>query len=76
MTRIVARLEEFGYATRVVDTADRRVTRAAITDLGRELLVTSRTRKDAFLALRIAGLSVAERATLARAAGARATAGR
>ena len=34
MTRIVARLEEWGYATRVVDPADRRVARAAITDAG------------------------------------------
>src|SRR5256885_13883377 len=38
MTRIVARLEEWGYATRVVDPADRRVARAAVTDAGRELL--------------------------------------
>src|SRR3954462_15568000 len=30
MTRIVARLEEWGYATRVVDLADRRVARAAL----------------------------------------------
>jgi DNA-binding MarR family transcriptional regulator len=67
MTRIVARLEEYGYATRVVDAADRRVARAAITDAGRELLATSRTRKDAFLAVRVARFSDAERALLARA---------
>jgi DNA-binding MarR family transcriptional regulator len=67
MTRIVARLEEYGFATRVVDPADRRVARAAITDAGRELLAESRTRKDAFLAMRVARLSEAERALLARA---------
>jgi DNA-binding MarR family transcriptional regulator len=67
MTRIVARLEEYGYATRVVDPADRRVARAVITDAGRELLSTSRTRKDAFLAKRVARLTDAERGLLARA---------
>lgn len=67
MTRIVARLEEWGYATRVVDSADRRVARAAITDAGRELLARSRTRKDAYLARRVAELTDAERALLVRA---------
>jgi len=67
MTRIVARLEEWGYVTRVVDPADRRVARAAITDAGRELLARSRTRKEAFLAQRVAELSASERDLLARA---------
>ena len=67
MTRIVARLEEWGYVTRVVDPDDRRVARAAITDAGRDLLARSRTRKDAYLAQRIAELSDRERAALARA---------
>jgi DNA-binding MarR family transcriptional regulator len=67
MTRIVARLEEWGYVTRVVDPTDRRVARAVITDAGRELLARSRTRKDAYLARRVAELSDAERALLARA---------
>jgi DNA-binding MarR family transcriptional regulator len=67
MTRIVGRLEEWGYAKRVVDPADRRVARAEITDAGRELLARSRTRKDAFLAQRVAELTDAERALLARA---------
>jgi DNA-binding MarR family transcriptional regulator len=67
MTRIVGRLEEWGYATRVVDPADRRVARAVITDAGRELLARSRTRKDEYLARRIAELGDAERALLARA---------
>jgi DNA-binding MarR family transcriptional regulator len=67
MTRIVGRLEEWGYATRVVDPADRRVARALVTDAGRELLARSRTRKDEYLARRIAELSDTERALLARA---------
>jgi DNA-binding MarR family transcriptional regulator len=67
MTRMVARLEEWGYATRVVDPTDRRVARAVITESGRELLARSRTRKDAYLARRVAELSESERALLARA---------
>jgi DNA-binding MarR family transcriptional regulator len=67
MTRIVARLEEWGYVTRVVDPADRRVAHVAITDTGVELLARTRTRKDAFLAQRIAELTDAERELLARA---------
>ncbi len=67
MTRIVARLEEDGYATRAVDPDDRRVARAEITEQGRELLARSRTRKDAYLAQRVALLGAEERAALARA---------
>ena len=67
MTRIVARLEESGYVSRVVDPTDRRVARAVITDAGRVLLANSRTRRDAYLARRIAELSDAERALLTRA---------
>ena len=66
MTRIVARLDECRYATRVVDPADRRVARVAITDAGRELLAHSRTRKDAYLAQRVAQLDPSEQALLAR----------
>jgi DNA-binding MarR family transcriptional regulator len=67
MTRIVARLEEDGYTTRAVDPDDRRVARAEITQRGRDLLARSRTRKDAYLAQRVALLNAEERATLARA---------
>ena len=66
MTRIVARIEELGYVTRVVDAADRRVARVEITDAGRTLLARSRTRKDAFLARRVAEFTDAERALLAQ----------
>jgi DNA-binding MarR family transcriptional regulator len=64
MTRIVARLDEWGYSIRIVDPNDRRVARVAVTDSGRELLARSRTRKDAFLAQRVARLSDDERARL------------
>src|SRR5437763_5005938 len=67
MTRIVARLEEYGYVTRVVDAADRRVARVEITDAGHALLGRVRTRKDAFLAQRVAELDAEERALLGRA---------
>jgi DNA-binding MarR family transcriptional regulator len=67
MTRIVARIEELGYATRVVDAGDRRVARLEITDLGRKVLARSRTRKDAFLAKRVARLTDEERAVVAAA---------
>jgi DNA-binding MarR family transcriptional regulator len=67
MTRIVARLEEHGLAVREVDTNDRRVARVQITDAGRETLARSRTRKDAFLARRVARLEPDERLALAGA---------
>jgi DNA-binding MarR family transcriptional regulator len=67
MTRMVARIEEFGYATRVTDSGDRRVARVEITERGRKVLARSRTRKNAFLAKRVARLTDAERAVLAAA---------
>jgi DNA-binding MarR family transcriptional regulator len=67
MTRIVARIEELGLGTRVTDADDRRVARVEITDAGRTFLARSRTRKDAFLARRVARLTDAERALLAAA---------
>jgi DNA-binding MarR family transcriptional regulator len=67
MTRIVARLEEHGLAVRQIDPKDRRIARVQITDAGRETLARSRTRKDAFLARRVARLSADERAALAGA---------
>jgi len=67
MTRIVARLEEHGLAVRQVDPNDRRIARVQITKAGSETLARSRTRKDAFLARRVARLSPDERAALAGA---------
>src|SRR5262249_45077942 len=64
MTRIAARLEERGWVVRTVDTTDRRVARLAITETGRALLKETRTRRDAYLATRLRGLSPEERETL------------
>jgi DNA-binding MarR family transcriptional regulator len=67
MTRIVARLEETGLAVREVDAQDRRIIRVRITDSGRETLERSRTRKNVFLAQRVARLTPEARAQLAGA---------
>jgi DNA-binding MarR family transcriptional regulator len=67
MTRIVARLEEAGLTEREVDARDRRSVRVRVTDKGKRLLARSRTRRDAFLAQRVARLTADERAVLARA---------
>src|SRR3954451_13799337 len=64
MTRVVARLEEHGLVTRQVDTGDRRVARVSSTPEGQKLLQQNRTKKDAYLAARVANLSVEERAML------------
>jgi DNA-binding MarR family transcriptional regulator len=67
MTRIAAGLEERGLVDRTVDAADRRVARVEITTAGRELLAETRTRRDAFLANRLAALSPEEQEVLVRA---------
>jgi DNA-binding MarR family transcriptional regulator len=67
MTRIAVGLEERGLVHRTVDATDRRVARVEITDAGRELLAETRTRRDAFLATRLAALSAEEQDTLVRA---------
>jgi DNA-binding MarR family transcriptional regulator len=60
VTRIVANLEESGLVARTTDASDRRVSRVAVTQRGRELLQTTRTRKDAYLAMRLATLGKAD----------------
>jgi DNA-binding MarR family transcriptional regulator len=67
MTRISTCLEERGLVVRTVDAADRRVARLATTDAGRLLLEKTRSRRDAYLALRMQSLAAEERATLERA---------
>jgi DNA-binding MarR family transcriptional regulator len=67
MTRIAARLEEQGLLERRVDVADRRVARVVISPGGEALLAENRTRRDAFLAARLQGLTEEERTVLAAA---------
>ena len=69
MTRIVAGLEEQGLVQRDVDPADRRVSRVRMTQLARKLLERNRSRKTAYLASRLRGLSQEDLDVLARAAG-------
>ena len=68
MTRIVAALEEQGLVVREADSADRRISRLHITGTGRRLLEKNRSRKTAYLASRMRGLSAEEHEVLGRAA--------
>jgi DNA-binding MarR family transcriptional regulator len=68
VTRILTRLEESGLVLRTPDPHDRRSSLVAVTGAGRALLEELRTRKTAYLARRLEGLSVEDRATLERAA--------
>ena len=69
MTRIVAGLEEQGLVQREVDPADRRISRVRMTSQARKLLERNRSRKTAYLASRMRGLTSEDRDVLARAAG-------
>jgi len=60
-------LEEAGLLTREDDPGDRRSSLITVTAAGRDLLADARTRKDAFLAERLAALTPEDRATLERA---------
>jgi DNA-binding MarR family transcriptional regulator len=67
MTRIAARLASRGLVERRSDSADRRVARVAISETGLDLINETRTRRDAYLAERLQGLSDEERDLLERA---------
>lgn len=56
VTRMVSTLEDAGLVVRHADANDRRVCRVETTPLGRELLERTRSRKDAYLATRLATL--------------------
>lgn len=64
MTRIVNGLEERGLVTRVPDAADKRSSRVALTDAGRQIVLANRRRRDQWLAVRVAELDPAERDVL------------
>lgn len=67
MTRIVNGLEERGYVVRKPDPRDKRQAVVSITDAGREVIRVDRRRRNAWLALRIAELTPAEREVLRQA---------
>jgi DNA-binding MarR family transcriptional regulator len=69
ITTTVAALESQGLVTRVVDPADRRVTRVTATPRGRLRLLRSRTRKTAYLAARLEALDDRQLKVLEEAAG-------
>jgi len=66
-TRIVARLEEAGLVERVADPADKRSFTVSVTRDGRDLMQRLRTRKNAYLARRLRGVSQDDLETLERA---------
>jgi len=68
ITTTIAALEGQGLVSRVVDPADRRVTRVTVTPRGRLRLLRSRTRKTAYLAGRLEALGERELQVLEEAA--------
>jgi DNA-binding MarR family transcriptional regulator len=69
MTRIVTALEEKRLITRVVDSADRRVSRITVSDTGRRVLEENRSLKTAFLAGQLHRLPPVDRLALAELTG-------
>jgi DNA-binding MarR family transcriptional regulator len=67
-TRVIARLEELGLVDRAPDPGDRRSSLISASAAGRTLLRRQRSRKNQFLARRLAALDPDEVATLERAA--------
>jgi DNA-binding MarR family transcriptional regulator len=67
MTRIAGRLEERGLVQRRIDATDRRVSRVAISPAGEALLLETRNRRDAYLAVRLLQLGEEDRRLLERA---------
>ena len=66
--RVLARLEEDGLVERAADPDDRRSSLVSISAAGRDLLEAARTRKDAYLAMRLESLDPSDREALDRAA--------
>ncbi len=66
-TRVLGRLEELGLIHRAPDPTDRRSSLISVSTGGRALLRRQRSRKDQFLARRLAALTPEEVATLDRA---------
>ena len=66
-TRVLGRLEELGLIDRAPDPTDRRSSLISVSAGGRALLRRQRSRKDQFLARRLAALTPEEVTTLDRA---------
>ena len=56
VTKVINDLERRGLVQRLPDTADRRITRVAVTDEGRRTIEAIRSRKDLWLAVRLRDL--------------------
>ena len=67
LTRIVAVLEDDGYATRTVDDEDRRSSWLEVTQAGRDLLAGVRRDRAALVAARVQRLTPSQRRALAKA---------
>jgi DNA-binding MarR family transcriptional regulator len=57
ITKIVSKLEDDGLVVRTVDSRDRRVARVSVSEVGHARLEQSRSRRDAWLTQRLAGLA-------------------
>ena len=68
VTVLVAKLEQAGLVVREGDVVDRRVARVRLRPEGQRLLDRVRSRRTAYLARRLRGVSEEERTILARAA--------
>jgi DNA-binding MarR family transcriptional regulator len=68
MTRVLSNLEERGLIDRTAHPSDGRQQLVSLTRPGKDLLREDRRRRDAWLALRLAELTVEERDVLHRAA--------
>jgi DNA-binding MarR family transcriptional regulator len=67
MTRMLTGLEEGGYVERTSDPADRRASLIAVTPLGRQTMVDTRTARAGHLARHLATLTPDQRRSLADA---------
>jgi DNA-binding MarR family transcriptional regulator len=67
ITKVVTSLESQGLVEKMIDPADRRVSRVSLTAKGETWLQEARERRDAWLADRLSMLSADERDTLAAA---------
>ncbi len=67
MTRLVSRMEELDLVEREQDAGDRRVVRVRLTSSGRHFVDRTRTKKNEYLARRMAGLTPEEARLLEQA---------